>query len=410
MDAAYERCCGLDVHERTVAACLLTPGPGGAPRKALRTSGAMTDDLLGLADWLATAGCTRVAMEGTGSYRKPIWNLLEGGFDLLLVNARHIKAVPGRKADMKDAEWIATLPRPGLLKPGSVPDRPRRELRELARYRTSLVRERAAEINRLQRTLGGANIKPASVATEIPGASGRQMLEAPVAGASDAAALAELAPGRPREKLPRPTRAPAGRSGAHQRSMLAEQLAHVDYLDEAIERVSAEIRARLRPFEAAVERPDAIPGVGRRAAEVLVAEIGTDMPRSPTAAHLASRAGPGPGQHERAGKRSSGKTRQGNRWLRAAPVEAAPAASRTRNSYLAARYRRLAARRGRQRAAVAVGHPIPAIAHALLNRPDPHQDPGGRYSDERDRHAVERRRARRLEALGSTVILEPDPA
>ena len=409
MDVVYARCCGLDVHKRTVVACLLTPGPGG-PRKDLRTFGTMTDDLLGLADWLVSAGCTHVAMESTGSYWKPIWNLLESSFALLLVNAQHIKAVPGRKTDMKDAEWIATLLRHGLLKASFVPERPQRELRELTRYRTTLIRERTAEANRLQKTLEGANIKLAAVATDILGASGRQMLEALVAGSADAAALAELAQGRLREKLPELARALAGRFEAHQRFMVAEQLAHVDYLEAAIARVSAEIRERLCPLEAAVERLDAIPGVGRRTAEVLVAEIGMDMARFPTAAHLASWAGLCPGQHESAGKRHSGKTRKGNRWLRAALVEAAQAASRTRDSYLAAQYRRLAARRGRKRAAVAVGHTILVTAYHLLRGDAPYRDLGGGYFDERDRHAVERRCVRRLEALGFRVTLQHDAA
>jgi transposase len=410
MDVVYPRCCGLDLHKRTVVACLLTPGPRGKPTREVRTFGTMTDDLLELAEWLAAAGCTHVAMESTGSYWKPIWNLLESSFALLLVNAQHIKAVPGRKTDMKDAEWIGTLLRHGLLKASFVPDRPQRELRELTRYRTTLIRERTAAANRLQKTLEGANIKLASVATDILGASGREMLEALVAGSSDAAALAELARGRLREKLPELARALAGHFAAHQRFMVAEQLAHVDYLDEAIARVSAELRERLRPFDAAVERLDAIPGVGRRTAEVLVAEVGTDLARFPTAAHLASWAGLCPGQHESAGKRHSGKTRKGNRWLRAALVGAAQAASRTRDSYLAAQYRRLAARRGRKRAAVAVGHTILVTAYHLLQGDAPYRDLGGRYFDERDRHAVERRCVRRLEALGFRVTLEPDAA
>jgi transposase len=410
MDVVYPRCCGLDIHKRMVVACLMLPGPGGGRRKEVRTFGTMTDDLLGLVDWLAAAGCTHVAMESTGSYWKPVWNLLEGGFELLLVNAQHIKAVPGRKTDVRDCEWIANLLRHGLLKPSFVPDRPQRELRELTRYRTTLIRERTAEVNRLQKTLEGANIKLASVATDILGASGRGMLEALVAGSADAAAMAGLARGRLREKLPALVRALAGRFEAHQRFLVAEQLAHVDYLDEAIERVSAEVRGRLRPFEAAVERLDTIPGVGRRTAEVLVAEVGTDLGRFPTAAHLASWAGLCPGQHESAGKRHSGKTRKGNRWLRAALVEAAQAASRARNSYLAAQYRRLAARRGRKRAAVAVAHTILTIAYALLRHPGAYQDLGPHYFDERDRQAVERRCVRRLEALGFKVTLEPDAA
>ena len=336
MDVLYERCCGLDIHKRTVAACLIVPGPDGRPAKEVRGFGTMTDELLQLADWLAANSVTHVAMESTGVYWKPIWNLLEGQFTLLLVNARHVKAVPGRKTDAKDCEWLADLLRHGLLRGSFVQDRPQRELRELTRYRTSLVQERSAEINRLQKTLEGANIKLGDVATDIMGLSSRQMLAALVGGETDAVVMAQLAQGRLRDKLPARERALAGSIGTHQRFLLARQLAHIDFLDAAIAEVSGEITARLRPFETELERLATIPGVGQRTAEVLVAEIGTDMGRFPTAAHLASWAGMCPGNDESAGKRRSGKTRKGSPWLRSALIEAARAAGRSKRTYLAA--------------------------------------------------------------------------
>ncbi len=367
MDVIHERCCGLDIHKRVVVACLIAPGPTGKPAKEVRSFGTMTDDLLRLADWLAAAGCTHVAMESTGVDWKPVWNLLEGQFDLLLANARHVKAVPGRKTDAKDCEWLADLLRHGLIRASFVPPAPIRELRELTRYRAALVGERAAEANRLQKTLEGANVKLASVATDVMGLSGRQMLAALIGGETDAATLAQLAQGRLRDKLPELERALAGRVGAHQRFLLARQLTHVDFLDASIAEVSAEIADRLRPLEAALERLATIPGVGRRTAEVLIAEIGVDMSRFPTAAHLASWAGMCPGSDESAGKRRS----------------------------------------GRKRAAVAVGHTILVITYHLLREGGGYRDIGERYFDERDRQAVERRLVGRLEGLGDKVSLEP---
>jgi transposase len=407
MEVCYPRCCGLDVHKRTIVACLLTPGEGARPAKEIRSFGTMTEDVLALADWLVAAGCTHVALESTGVYWKPVYNLLEGSVELLLVNARHVRAVPGRKTDARDCEWLAELLQHGLLRASFVPPREQRELRELTRYRTSLVRERTAEANRLQKTLEGANIKLAAVATDILGKSGREMLAALVAGATDAAALAQLAKGRLREKLPALEQALTGRFGAHQRFLVAEQLAHIDYLDASIARVSAEIAERVRPVEDALDRLDTIPGIGRHVAEALVAEIGVDMGRFPSAEHLASWAGMCPGNNESAGKRQSGKTRKGSPWLRALLVQAAHAAARKKDTYLAAQYRRLAARRGRNKAAVAVGHTILVIAYHLLRRGTEYDDLGPRYFDERDRHAVERRLVRRLERLGYAVALTP---
>jgi transposase len=408
MEILYARCGGLDVHKRTVVACLLVPGPeGGTPTKQLRTFGTMTHDLLALSDWRAATGCTHVAMEATGAFWKPIYNLLEDRFAVLVVNAAHIKAVPGRKTDVRDAEWIADLLRHGLLRASFIPDRPQRELRELTRYRTTLIQERANEVNRLQKVLEGANIKLASVATDILGRSGRDMLVALVSGTSDAAALAQLARGRLREKLPQLEQALTGQFSAHHRFLIAQQLAHIDFLDASLERVNAEIAERVRPFELALERLQTIPGVGRHTAEVLLAEIGTDLSRFPSAGHLASWAGLCPGNDESAGKRRSGRTRKGSPWLRTALVEAAQAAARTKDTYLAAQYRRLAARRGAKRAAVAVAHSLLVMVYVLLTHHQVYHELGGQYFDARDRQAVQRRLVRRLEALGYAVALQP---
>lgn len=407
MEVLYARCCGLDIHKRTVVACLAITEASGRVHKQVRSFGTMTDDLLGLADWLAEQGVTHVAMESTGVYWKPLWNLLEDQFTLLLVNAQHIKAVPGRKTDVRDCEWLADLLRHGLLPASFVPDRPQRELRELTRYRTSLLRERAAEVNRLQKTLEGANIKLGSVASDVLGASGRAMLAALVAGETEAGRLADLAQRQLREKRPQLERALTGRMGPHQRFRLAQQLAHIEFLEARVEAVSAEIAARLRPVADAVDRLDAIPGVGRRTAETLIAEVGTDMSRFPSARHLASWAGMCPGNNESAGKRKSGKTRKGSPWLRAALVEAAQAAGHTRRSSLAAQYQRLAARRGKKRATVAVGHSILVIAYHLLRQPAEYRDLSAHYFDARDQQAVQRRLVRRLEQLGLKVTVEP---
>ncbi len=407
MDVVYARCCGLDVHKRGVVACFVTPGADGAPTKEVRAFTTMTDDLLALADWLTAAGCTHVAMESTGISWKPVYNLLEDGFALLLVNARHVKAAPGRKTDAKDCEWLADLLRHGLLQASFVPDRPQRELRELTRLRTSLVRERTAAANRLQQTLEGANIKLAAVATDILGTSGREILAALIDGQTEAADLAQLARGRLREKLPELERALAGRVEVHQRFLLAEQVAHIDFLDAAIERVGVEVAERLRPDEAAIANLDTIPGIGRQVAACLVAEIGTDMGRFPTAHHLASWAGMCPGNHESARKRQSGKTRKGSPWLRALLVQAAHASARTKGTYLAAQYRRLATRRGTSRAAVAVGHTILVIAFHLLRDGTTDRDLGPTSFDHLDRQHVERRLVPRWHDLGDRVTLAP---
>ena len=406
MEVVHERCCGLDVHKKGVVACIIVPGPAGKPRKEIKAFGTMTEDIESLSAWLTANGVTRVAMESTGVYWKPIWNLLEGSFQLLLANAQHIKNVPGRKTDVKDCEWIADLLRHGLLRGSFVPDRAQRELRELTRYRTTLIRERADEVNRLQKTLEGANIKLAAVATDITGVSGRQMLAALLEGKTDPATLAELAKGRMRDKIPQLEKALQGQFGAHQRFVVAQQLAHIDFLDESIERLSREIAERLRPFEPVIAQLDAITGIGRRAAEIILAEIGADMSHFPSAAHLASWAGLCPGNNESAGKRKSGRTRKANPYLRSILVEAAQAAGHTKDTYLGAQYHRLVARRGGKKAAVAVAHSIIVIVYHMLRDGTVYEDLGPTYLDLRDRQALERRLVRRLEALGNKVTLE----
>ncbi len=402
MQVVYDRCCGLDVHKRTVVACVYTPAG-----KETRTFSSMTEDLLKLADWLTEEAVTHVAMESTGVYWQPVYNLLEGlGLELLVVNAQHIKAVPGKKTDVKDAEWIAELLRHGLLRGSYIPERPQRELRELVRYRTTLVRQRSQVVNRIQKVLEGANIKLSSVASNVVGVSGRAMLEALIAGIEDPQALAGLAKGTLRQKRQALESALRGLMGPHQRLMLTSLLRHLDFLDDEISRMDQEIAERMRPFDEALQRLDTIPGMGRRAAEEVVAEIGIDMSRFPTAGHLASWSHMCPGNNESAGKRKSGGTGSGNPWLRSVLVEVSWAAARTRQTYLAAHYHRLAARRGGKRAVVAVGHTILVIIYHILRDGAVYQELGGNYYDERDRQAAVRRAVHRVERLGYKVTVE----
>lgn len=400
MEVVHERCCGLDVHKKIVVACLLT-----GRQKEVRTFSTMTRELLHLADWLAAAGCTQVAMESTGSYWKPVYNILEVSCTVLVVNAQHMKAVPGRKTDVKDAEWIADLLRHGLLRPSFIPDRASRDLRELTRYRTSVIRERTAEVNRIQKVLEGANIKLASVASNVVGVSGQAMLTAMIAGVDDPSVLADLARGRLREKRELLEAALEGRMTQHQRFLLGVQLQHLSDLDATITQVSEEIDVRLRPFAEVATRLQTIPGVGERTAQIVLAEVGADMSRFPNAGHLASWAGLCPGHHESAGKRMSGRTRKGSPWLRGALVEAAQSAGRSR-THLGQRYHRIAARRGKKRAAVATAHMILIAAYHILGGDRCFEDPGVDYIDRRRSQQTTRRLVRKLEGLGYRVSIE----
>jgi transposase len=406
VEILYQSCCGLDVHKKMIVACLRRADEGGKVGKQVRTFGTTTSELLSLSDWLVEAGCTHVAMEATGVYWKPVYNILEGQMELLVVNAQHIKAVPGRKTDVKDAEWIAQLLQHGLLKASFIPPQSQRDLRDLTRYRTTLVRERARIVNRLQKVLEDANLKLAGVATDVMGVSGRAMLEALLAGQTDTEQLAELAKGRLRKKIPQLKEALRGRVREHHRFMLSEQLSHIDYLDEAIERLAAEIGERLRPFEPEIQLLDTLPGVNRQTAEELIAEIGADMSRFPDGHHLASWAGMCPGHNESGGKRKSGKTRKGNRWLRSTLVEAAHGAAHTKDTYLASQYHRLVGRRGKKRALVAVGHSLLVISHYVLKRRQAYYDLGSNYFEELHRQRMERNLVKRLENLGYKVTLE----
>ena len=435
MDVVFLRCAGLDVHKKSMTACRIVPDPTGQEAEGiaeLRTFGTMTLELLALADWLTEASITHVAMESTGEYWTPVYNLLEGTFTVFLVNAAHVKNVPGRQTDKADARWLAKLMRFGLLQASFIPPQGQRDVRYLTRYRTKLVQERVREVNRLQGVLERANIKLASVASDIMGVSGRAMLEALIAGKADPATMANLAKRRMRAKLPLLEQALTGVVRDHHRQLLALQLAHIDFLDEQIAALNTTIETALRAlgadeqpspppvpgapalaesapltFTRAVELLDTIPGIDQRGAEVIVTEIGIDMSRFETAPRLAAWAGVAPGNDESAGKQRSGKTRKGNRPLRAILTQLAHAAVRTKGTYLSALYQRLAARRGKQRAIIAVAHSIMKSIFYMLSRNVPYHELGANYFDARRRHSTVDRLARRIEHLGYRVHLEP---
>lgn len=406
MDIVHTHCAGLDVHKKTVVAAIIVPDGKHGLQKETRTFGTMTCDLLALSDWLMGYGVTHVAMESTGEYWKPIFNILENNFEVLLVNAQHIKAVPGHKTDVKDSEWIADLLRHGLLKASFIPPLGQRELRELTRYRSTFVRERATLVNRVQKLLESANIKLASVATDVMGVSGRAMLEAIVQGQSSPAEMAELAQKRMRQKRDLLAKALEGRVKSHHRFVLTELLCQIDGLDETIERFNKQIEEYCYPFEEGVVLLDTIPGVGREVAEIIVSEIGIDMSRFPSADALASWAGVAPGNNESAGKRRSGKTTKGNQALSVALNQAAHGASHTKDTYLSAQYRRLAARRGKKRAIMALMHSILVIAYHLIQRSEPYRDLGGDYFDKRRPEATAKHLVKRLKQLGYSVSLQ----
>ena len=402
MEVVLERCAGLDVHKKTVVACAITPAG-----KETRTFGTMTDDLRRLGDWLQERRISEAAMESSGVYWQPVFNVLEEmGLVLLVANARHIKAVPGRKTDVKDAEWIAELLRHGLLRPSFIPDRAQRELRELTRHRRSLIQERSQVRNRIQKLLEGANLKLTGVITDVAGVSGRAILTALASGMTEPERLADLAHGSVQHKREELVRALSGAMGDHQRLLLQSLLRQLDFLDAEIAALSEEVAARTVPFQEAIDRLDAVPGIGRRNAEDILAEIGTDMSRFPSAAHLASWARLCPANHESAGKRRAVSTGHGNRWLRSSLAQAAQAAAHKRDSYFRAQYQRLSARRGKKRAAIALAHTLLVVIYHLLAQPQPYRDLGALYFDERTQQATINAAVRRIERLGYKVTLE----
>lgn len=412
MEMLFERCAGLDIHKDVIVACVRVPGTGGGRRQETRSFQTTTAALLTLLDWLRSYGVTLVGMESTGVYWRPIYYLLEDHMECWLLNAQHLRNVPGRKTDVKDAEWICQLVEHGLVRASFVPPREIRELRDLVRYRKTQIEERTREVQRLEKTLQDAGIKLSSVASKVLGVSGRRMLEALISGTHDPEVLAELAKGRLRSKIPALRQALAGRFTANHALIVSQILAHVDFLDESIATLSAEVDVVIAPFAEKVALLDTIPGVDKRTAELLISEIGADMTRFPTAGHLASWAGMCPGQNQSAGKSKSGKTRHGSKWLRGGLTEAAKAASRTKDTYLSAQYQRLRGRRGHQKATIATGHSILVAAWHMLSQNVPYQDLGDDYFIRRQTEHADRYRNRlvhQLERLGHKVTLEPLP-
>jgi transposase len=410
MEVLYAVCCGLDVHQASVTACLRLPGDGPQRRQEVRTFGTTTRELLRLADWLTAAGCTHVAMESTGVYWRPVYNLLEGSFELSVVNAQHVKMVPGRKTDVRDSEWLAQLLELGLLRRSFVPPAAQRELRDVVRYRKRLIEDRAREANRVLKVLETANIKLGSVVTKVLGVSARAMLKALIAGDGAPEELAELAQRSLRRKRPALAEALTGRVTAHHRFMLDHLLRHIEFLDDTIAAYDRRVETLTAADADALARLDTIPGVARRTAEVIAAELGCDMTRFPTAGHAASWVGLCPGNNKSAGKRLSGRTRFANRVLRQALVESARGAVFKRDSYLAAQYRRLVKRRGDKKAIVAVAHSLLVIAYHVLRDGQSYRELGSDYFDHLNAQRLTRYHTKRLAALGYVVTLTKSAA
>lgn len=432
MRLMYERCAALDVHKKTVTACRRWTQASGQVESEVQTFGTTTPELLEMLDWLSVWEVTTVAIESTGEYWKPVFNLLEGNFDVILVNSKHVKQVPGRKTDVKDAEWLAELLSYGLLKASYIPAKPQRDLRDLTRHRVKLVQERARVVNRVQKVLEHANIKLASVASDVMGVSGRQMMAALVEGETDPAVMAELAKGRLRNKMALLEKALTGVVRPHHRFMLAQHLSHIDFLDEQIERVSSEIGQRVEGMSQSgssdessssgsesrlandvltwvesIDLLDTAPGVDKRAAEIVLAEIGIDMEQFPSANHLTAWAGLAPGNNQSGSKRRRAKTREGNRNLREIMVQIAWAASRKKGSYAQALYRRLAGRRGKKRAIIAVARTLLESFWYMLSRNEPYKELGGDYFNKRRKDVKVNVLTKQLEKLGYAVQLEP---
>ena len=409
MQVLRARCAGLDVHPDTVVACGLLTALDGTVEKFHRTFGTVTAQLLQLLDWLQGLGVSEAAMESTGAYWKPVWNVLEGQMTLLLANAHHLKTVPGRKTDVGDAEWIADLHRHGLLRGSFVPAKPQRELRERVRHRGGYI-ERVAQVkNELQEALESANIKLGRVVKDIAGVSAWEMLEGLLAGQAPAEALAELARGRRRSKKPQLAQALQGRMESPPRLIVSQLLGDLSWCEEQIEDVSAEIARRLASEAEVIERLDQVPGINRRVAEVIVAEAGTNMKQFPSVGHFIAWAGFCPGNNQSGGKRRAARTRPGDRTLKQALVEAANGASRKKGSFYKARYHRLAARRGRKRALVAVGRGLLVCAYHMMARGTTYAEVGEDYYERRHPEGLARKLVRRIEKLGFQVQVQGLP-
>ena len=406
MNEILERCAGLDVHQATVVATVRTPADGGGRAVTTATFATTTTDLLVLRDWLQAWGVTHVALESTGVYWKPVYCVLEDAFTMLLVNMQHLKHVPGRKSDVRDSEWLAQVLECGLLRASLVPPQPIRDLRDLTRYRKKQIRDRGTEVNRLHRVLEDANLKLSTVVADVMGVSGRAMLTALLTGTTDPAVLAELARGRLRKKLPALREALRGRFRGHHAFLITQILSKIDFLEELIDTLTQQIDEVLVPFEATLARLDTIPGVNRTGATTLFAETTGDMTRFPDARHLCSWGGMCPGQHESAGKRRSGKTRKGSRFLRTCLVEAGLAASRANGTALQARYHRVKRHSGHKKAVVAVGHQILEIAYYIMRDGVTYHELGADYFDRHHKERARRRHVRQLEALGFHVTLQ----
>jgi len=405
MQVLYARCCGLDVHKKTVVACILLTSEDGKIQKHVQTFSTMTAGLLELDDWLTRFDVTQVAMESTGIYWRPVFNILEANRAVMIVNAQHIKAVPGRKTDVKDAEWIAELLRHGLLQPSFIPPLPIRVIRDLTRHRKTLVYARTQELNRLQKVLETANIKLDLVVTDIVGVSSRRMILAIRSGIEDANELAELAKGALRRKVPQLRLALDGRVHEHHRFLLTMLIEHIEYLEQSIHRIEVQIEAHLTDYEAAIQLLLTLPASGRVSAAMILGEIGTDMSRFASAKHLASWAGVCPGNHQSAGKRLSGAATHGNKYLKTILCDLAAITARQSGTYLHALYHRLARRRGKSRARLAVAHSILVAIYSMLRDQVPYHDLGADYFDHIQTQRLERHYVRRLEELGFAVAL-----
>ena len=410
MDAIIERCCGIDVHKKTIVACLMIGKPQEKPKATIKTFSTMTRDILACKDWLESEGCTHVALESTGVYWKPVYNIMEASMEIILANARDIKNLPGRKTDVKDCEWIADLLRHGLIKGSFIPPKPIRELRDLTRYRQKLIQQRSSELNRIQKFLEDANIKLSSVVTDITGVSATDMIHHLICNDMTPKEMSKLAKGRLRKKISELEKSLEGYLTDHHRFILTTSIQMIASYDYAIEKLDAEIDKKMEPFQETSERLQTIPGVKKKTAETIISEIGVNMSQFPSHAHLSSWAGVSPGNNESAGKRYGGKTTPGDKWLKGGLSEAAWAASKTKGTYLQAKYKRLVSRCGKKRACVAVGHTILIIAYYIIKEQVIYNELGGDFFDRLNEEYLVKRLKTRIQNLGYQVLIKKEIA